>query len=210
MDYWDRSWANFGVCDFKKYINMNQEYIFLDYFKTFEVQTICDVGCGFGKYSAISSFNNFDVYGIDISDYAINLTERMLKSLGLEYKQFKVCKMSEILYRDNFFDGIIAHAVIDHIKLEEAKKSILEISRITKPGGIVYISFDGLSDEDIECEHEILEDGSMVYITGDREGMIFHYYNDSEIEQLLNKYEILYFGKNSRGDREIVYKNSNI
>lgn len=206
MQYWDKAWADFDISFYKKYIDPSRNYVFIDYFKKHGVKTVCDIGCGFGRYSVVSSYNNFDVYGIDISDYAIKITEEMLKSFGLEYRQFKKCEITEIQFEDNTFDGIIAHAVIDHVTLDGAKKSISEISRILKPDGIVYLSFDGLSDEDIEMEHETLEDGSMVYKNGDREGLLYRYYEDEEIEQLLKGHKILYFGKNSSGDRDVIYQ----
>jgi len=206
MNYWDRTWANFDVSYYKKYINPSRDYVFIDYFRKFGVKTVCDIGCGFGRYSAVLGYHQFEVYGIDISDYAIKITEEILKSLGLTYRQFKKCEMTNIQFEDNMFDGVTAHAVIDHLTLIEAQRSINEISRIVKPNGLVYISFDGLSDEDIDSDHETLEDGSMVYKNGDREGLLFRYYEDNEIEQLLNGYTILYFGKNNRGDRDIIYQ----
>jgi len=207
MEYWDRQWANHDVSDFRKYIDLERDYIFSDHFRANNVKTVCDIGCGFGKYSVISAFHGFEVYGIDISDHAVKLTENMLKSFGLDFKEFRVCKMSEILFDDNFFDGVIAHAVIDHMKLTDAKKSIYEISRITRPGGIVYVSFDGLGDEDLSCEHDTLDDGSMMYKTGERDGLIFRYYTDDEIRQLLSGFKILLFETNSRGEREVIFKN---
>lgn len=206
MNYWDRTWANFDVSYYKKYISPGLDYVFIDYFRKYGVKTVCDIGCGFGRYSAVLSYNRFEVYGFDISDYAVKITEEMLKSFGLEYRQFKKCEMTNIQFEDSMFEGVVAHAVIDHLTLADAKRSINEISRIVKPDGLVYVSFDGLSDEDIDSDHETLEDGSMVYRNGDREGLLFRYYEDNEIEQFLGGYKILYFGKNSRGDRDIIYQ----
>lgn len=101
MQYWDKAWADFDISFYKKYIDPSRNYVFIDYFKKHGVKTVCDIGCGFGRYSVVSSYNNFDVYGIDISDYAIKITEEMLKSFGLEYRQFKKCEITEIQFEDN-------------------------------------------------------------------------------------------------------------
>ncbi|HHY65051.1 MAG TPA: hypothetical protein GX501_08395 [Clostridiaceae bacterium] len=58
MNYWDREWANHDITDFRKYINPERDYIFLDYFRTNNVKTVCDIGCGFGISWTDSSYSS--------------------------------------------------------------------------------------------------------------------------------------------------------
>lgn len=205
-NFWENVWKNEEVKNYKKYINLNADYKFIDIFKKNNILNICDAGCGFGKYSSICSKNNFKVSGFDISEESVDLTKKMLKEFNLQYNEFCVCSISDIRYQDECFDGVIAHSVIDHLIYEEAIKALNELFRITKKNGLIYLSFDGLEDADIDISHEVLEDGSFKYISGDRRGMIFKYYTNDEIYKLIEGREILYFNTKENGEREIILR----
>lgn len=205
-NYWKNVWTGVEVNDYKKYINLNYDYNFIDIFKQNNISHVCDVACGFGKYSAILSKNNFKVSGFDISEEAVSLTKDMLNNLNLKFMDFCVCCITDIKYQDECFDGIIAHAVIDHLRTTEAIKALNELFRITKKNGLIYISFDGLENDDIEISHEILDDGSFKYIDDIRKGMIFKYYNNEEIKNFIIDKEILYFNTKKNGEREIILR----
>lgn len=130
----------------------------------------------------------------------------MLNNLNLKFMDFCVCCITDINYHDECFDGIIAHAVIDHLRTTEAIKALNELFRITKKNGLIYISFDGLENDDIEISHEILDDGSFKYIDDIRKGMIFKYYSNEEIKNFIIDKEILYFNTKKNGEREIILR----
>ncbi|MBZ9687431.1 class I SAM-dependent methyltransferase [Clostridium estertheticum] len=205
-NYWDNVWTSVDVKDYKKYINLNDDYKFIDIFKQHKISNICDAACVFGKYSAIFSKNNFKVSGFDISEQSIILTKNMLTTLNLGFMDFCVCSITDIKYRDECFEGVIAHAVLDHLNTTEAIKALNELFRITKKNGLIYLSFDGLSDNDIEACHEVLADGSFKYIDGTRKGMIFKYYINEEIKKLIMGKEILYFNTKQNGEREVILR----
>lgn len=205
-NYWKKVWAGAEVEDYKKYIDLNGKCQFIEIFKQNNLLRICDAACGFGKYSAIISKNNFDVSGFDISEEAVNLTRNMLTEMSLKFEDFCVCSIMKINYKDESFDGVVAHAVIDHFITKQAYMVLDELFRITKNGGLIYLSFDGLEDNDIETVHETLEDGSFKYTNGCRKGMIFKYYNDDEINKLFAGREIIYFNTKVNGEREVILK----
>lgn len=206
-EYWDYVWIDEDYQEYKKYINTQYPYPFLEYFKQFNVAKVCDVGCGFGKYSVAAGINGFEVYGMDISEHAIKMTKDIMDSFNLQYRDYKVCKITAICFGESMFDGVIAHAVIDHVTLADAKKSIMELSRVTKPEGLINLSFDGLEPDDLKLPHRTLDDGSRLYTEGDREGLLFRYYTDAEIHDLLKKYAIVYFKTNTKGDRDVIIQN---
>ncbi|MGH4123904.1 MAG: class I SAM-dependent methyltransferase [Clostridium sp.] len=205
-NYWKNVWTGVEVNDYKKYINLNFDYNFIDIFKQNNISHICDAACGFGKYSVILSKNNFKVSGFDISEEAVNLTKDMLNYFGLKFMDFCVCSITDIRYQDEYFDGAIAHAVIDHLKTTEAIKALNELFRITKKNGLIYLSFDGLEDDDLEISHEVLEDGSFKYLDDIRKDMIFKYYINEEIKKLIIGKEILYFNTKKTGEREMILR----
>lgn len=204
--YWKSVWSGIEAKDYKKYINENYNYEFIDIFKQNNISHICDAACGFGKYSVVCSNNNFEVSGFDISEESVSLTKAMLNEFNLEYVDFRVCSITDIKYEDECFDGVIAHAVIDHLITSDAITALNELVRITKKNGLIYLSFDGLEDEDMEICHEVLEDGSFKYIDNSRKGMIFKYYTDDEIYKLINGKELLYFNTTENGAREVILR----
>lgn len=205
--YWNDIWKDTDYTEYKKYIDINQEFEYMKYFNKYNIKKICDIGCGFGKYSVISGINDCEIYGTDISENAILITTDMIESFNLDYKEYIKCEITKIDFKDNMFDGLIAHAVIDHVTFYEARKAIKEFSRITKPNGLIYISFDGIESDDLEEKHTILQDGSMFYEDGDRSGMIFKYYSDSNIDDLLDGFKVIYRCSNNRGERDIIIIN---
>jgi len=205
--YWNNVWADSDYTDFRKYISISHQYKYLKYFNDYKIKKVCDIGCGFGKYSVISGINNYEVYGTDISERAISITKNMMNSFNLNYNEYKKCGISDVDFKDDIFDAVIAHAVIDHVTFQEAKKALQEFSRITKSSGLIYISFDGIDTDDLEEEHTILEDGSMFYEKGVRSGMIFKHYSENDIDEFVKEYEIIYRDTNSRGERDVILLN---
>ena len=204
--YWENVWTGVEAKDYKKYIDLNYDYKIIDIFKKNNISRVCDAACGFGKYSAIFSKNNFEISGFDISEKSVSLTKDMLNEFHLKFMEFCVCSITNISYQDEAFDGVIAHAVIDHLIATDAIVALNELFRITRKNGLVYLSFDGLEVDDIEKSHEVLEDGSYKYIDDSREGMIFKYYTNAEIDKLIINKEILYFNTKQNGEREVVLR----
>ncbi len=114
------------------------------------------------------------------------------------------CDICSIDFPDASFDAVVAHAVLDHLPVKVVQHAILELHRIIRDGGLIFLSFDPLEPEDLEEPHEIMPDGSFLYIGGGRDGLLFHYYNDEEIQSLLIGRDIIQWHQNPRGDREIL------
>jgi len=203
--YWDKVWEDKCPQAYAKYIDTNRDYTFIRYFKKNNIKNICDAACGFGKYSVISKINGLEINGFDVSRHSVKLTKETLELFNLQYNDYKVCSITDISFDNDYFDGTIAHSVLDHMSFNSAKKAILELKRITKPNGLIYMSFDGLEKEDLEAPH-IICNGSFRYTEGKRKGMIFKHYNDEEIKELLKNEEIVLFNKFSNGVRDVIIK----
>lgn len=119
---------------------------------------------------------------------------------------YKVANILDTGYPDGTFDGVVAHAVIDHLTTTEAGKAIEELLRITVVGGLIMISFDEAEPEDFTYSHEIIELGTMLYKEGDRNGMIFHPYEWEEIGRLLRDCKIIYRSQNRKNEKIVIIK----
>ena len=98
---------------------------------------ILDHGCGEGVW--IEQFKKFtkpsNVYGFDIENDSI---KKIQKSSLLPKLNLKVCKAEELKFKNDFFNIVFSNEVLEHV--EDDKKSIEEVFRVLKKGGI-FVAF---------------------------------------------------------------------
>ncbi len=205
-EYWDNEWKNAEISEYEKYINPNGNPKFFDIFKKHNISYVCDAACGFGAYSVMLNNSGYKTAGFDISEHSVNLTKDILKHFGCNNDNYKVCSITNIDFDDESFDAVAAHAVIDHLSAEDAKRALDEIFRITRKEGLIYISFDGIEEDDINMAHEVLEDGSFLYSDESRKGLLFKHYSEDDIRKLISGKEQVYFNITKKGDREFILK----
>lgn len=93
---------------------------------------LLDVGCAFGYFMEHAS-QYFDVYGIDISHYAIEKArERRLKKVRVHNVE------EEFPFPKRYFDVVTCFEVIEH--LYHPDRLLKNIYRVLKTGGFLYIS----------------------------------------------------------------------
>lgn len=99
---------------------------------------ILDVGCGKGYllYEIKKILPNIQVYGFDISKYALkNSKKEIKKNLFYSKAQYK------FRFKKNFFDLVISMGTLHNLKLSDLSKSIMEIQRVGKQKYIMVESF---------------------------------------------------------------------
>ena len=207
-DIWERIWKLENVDELIGYLAgyANLKNGIIDIFKEHNVKKVCDAACGFGAYSLAFGTNGFEVFGFDISPTAVKIAQSGLSRYGIDVTGFKTASILDTGYHDCEFDGIIAHAVIDHLTVDDAKRAINELLRITAPDGLICITFDNAEPEDFECEHEMIEKGTMLYIDSSRQGMVFHPYEWDEIERLFIGFEMIYKKQNTKDEKVVIIK----
>jgi ubiquinone/menaquinone biosynthesis C-methylase UbiE len=206
--YWEGVWQAEDAARCAEYLlgHMRARPAFLDVFRQHGVATVCDAACGFGAYGAMLAANGFSVSLFDIADSSIVLAKFLFQHEGLAAKDWRVCDICQIAYPSGSFDAVVAHAVIDHLPAERARAALGELTRIVKPSGLVYLSFDPLEEDDLVQSHEVLSDGSFLYTEGERNGLLFHYYTEKEIRLLLKGFETIYTNETTNGSRERIVR----
>ena len=110
-----------------------------------------DIGCAKGfLLSDMKDANpSFDVYGIDVSEYAKSFARTDIK------EKITIASCEKLPYPDNFFDVCTAINTIHNLEIEGCKKAILEMIRVTKNKKNIFIQVDAYTDDE---EKKLFED----------------------------------------------------
>lgn len=190
-----RIWNNFFKN--KKPIK-NFGHIFFDYskpckdvielaafFRQNKVKTVLDLGCGEGRNSRFLSEKKFGVIGVDLSVVAIKKAQ-----LQDNKTKYFVADMKQIPFPDNFFDWIISLQTIFHGRLCDIRKTIAEISRVTKKYGLIFITLQPIKGNEYRMGKK-LETNTYISTAGDDNGEIHHFFDKAEILKEFCDFEII-------------------
>tara|TARA_Y100001958_G_C21097915_1_gene448867 strand:+ start:261 stop:932 length:672 start_codon:yes stop_codon:yes gene_type:complete len=127
--YNEKFWKNV-IPDFIKYYNLK------------DGDRILDIGCGKGfmLFDFKKANPKFEIEGIDISNYAIDNCKPEIK------KFLKVGDAKKLNYDDNSFDLVISITTIHNLDVNECKKSLQEIERVSKKHK--FITVDAFSNDE--------------------------------------------------------------
>ena len=102
----------------------------------FSGKRVLEVGCGngytLGKYAQASA----KVYGIDVTETAVNISRKRFEYQKLK-GEFIVGNAEDLPYESDFFDCVCSMGVLHHVP--DTKKAVAEIHRCLKPGGRLIV-----------------------------------------------------------------------
>ena len=102
--------------------------------KTVRGKKVLEFGCGQNSYAVWMAERGAEVVGIDISDEAIEQMRERVSTQSISDKvSFLRMNAEQLEFPDRSFDVIAGRAILHHLDLE---KSLSEISRTLRPGGI--------------------------------------------------------------------------
>ncbi|MBU1167255.1 methyltransferase domain-containing protein [Patescibacteria group bacterium] len=116
--------------------DMSNEYRQFKEYLVKDSGKILDVGCGSGRDARALFDMGYDVVGIDLSD-------NMLKLAKLKAPAAKFIRMDfrDLFLENDYFDGFWANATLFLVAETDLKKATQELYRVTKKGGVGFISF---------------------------------------------------------------------
>ena len=145
--------------------------------------TILDAGCGSGIAAKFLTEAGFDYIGIDISEGMLELART--NNPG---KQFKNMSLHSLNF-DKKFDGFWACTSLLHLPKKNMGAALQELKKVTKPGGIGFISMKRGTGESV-----------------DTKGRFYSYYELEEFSNILaaNGFTVTQKSKVSILDREWI------
>lgn len=116
-----------------------ESYYYAEKWKREGRKSVLDLGCGLGRHSLLFARYGFEVSACDLSEYAVEQTEKAAEKLGYNVNA-TVCDMLNMPYEDNSFDCLFSYLVISHTDTKGFEQVMHEIKRILKPNGSIFIT----------------------------------------------------------------------
>jgi ubiquinone/menaquinone biosynthesis C-methylase UbiE len=110
---------------------------FIDKFVSFlpKGAKVLDVGCGTGTDSLYLKKKGLKVEGIDLSKKMIKIAKERAPQI-----KFALMDMRSLKYPEDFFDGLFVAYSLIHIPNKDIPKTLEELKRVLKKGGIAYFA----------------------------------------------------------------------
>jgi len=163
------------------------------FFKEKGVRKILDIGSGTGRHLIFFSKKGFEIYGFDASPKAISLAKEWLAEEKLNV-ELKLNRMeAKFPYDDDFFDAIISIQVIHHNKMRDILKTVSEVKRVLRKGGLIFITFPKLESRNNLEDWKLKEIESGTYIPqeGQEKGLPHHFFTIEEIYEVFSSFKLL-------------------
>lgn len=150
---------------------------------------ILEIGCGGGRDAKVLISMGYDYIGTDVAKNFINEAKKTVVN-----GKFLCRSVYDLEFEKNSFDGFWTSAVFLHIPKDKVDDALREVSRVTKPNGVGFISIKQGKGEPIIEEQ----------IAGDKVGKRFWaFYHKPEFDEVLkrNNLEVLGFRKWAKSKR---------
>ena len=103
---------------------------------------ILDFGCGVGRlllhFNRVYKSNNY--FACDIDDTSMNFIAKNYPNVDSHTNNH----VPPLKYNDSQFDMIYSLSIFSHINIKEQPLWLKELSRVTKPGGYLFLTVEGL------------------------------------------------------------------
>jgi len=195
--YWTKLFT--GMSDAYRNLPMSQKAVDVtDFLIASGAAEILDVGCGLGRWCIYMAKRGLRPTGVDIVELAVQAARKWAETEGVD-ASFVVASATSLPFPKASFDGYVGSRLLDHLGLDNARKAVEEMTRVLRPGGVFFLSFDG--PDTMPSPHEVMPDGSWYYTDGPFAGLIWRHFTDAEITGLLEGLELTGFTITETGAR---------
>jgi ubiquinone/menaquinone biosynthesis C-methylase UbiE len=148
---------------------------------------VLDLGFGAGRNLIYMASQSFTAHGLEISDTGINFTKERLKKRNLKAYIAKG-DMHSLPYINSCFDAVVCLFTIYHQKLKGIQKTIFEIHRVLRKGGILLTNFhskrSSMYGKGVKAEKD-----TFIRQNGAEKGVVHHFTDEEEIMKLLKDFK---------------------
>ncbi len=147
------------------------------------------MGCGAGRHTVFLAKTGFQVIGLDVSETALGELQNRLDKANLSVTLVKH-EMLELPFINNYFDAVVSTNVLHHGTVAEIKRTLGEVYRIMKKGGLGLVVT--LSKKDFRYGNgRNLEPDTYLFTEGDEKGIVHHFFAETDLRSFFSQFEIL-------------------
>jgi SAM-dependent methyltransferase len=152
---------------------------------------LLDAGCGSGKYAIPLRYRGYDVLAVDASQKALKMAEErcMIHKLDIDLLAANVYLLP---FKDASFDVVWCYGVMQHLLSNERKLAVNEFKRLLRKEGLLFLEVFG--EDDMRYGGKEIEPGTF----SRNNGIIYHYFNRRELEELLQDFSCQIFESHKR------------
>ena len=164
---------------------------FLSMFKKKNIK-ILDLASGSGKNTFAVIDKGFKAYCVDYSKPGLDLTlKRVKKKENCKIFCLDITK-NKLPFDNNFFDGIIATQVLDHVFKEDVDFIISEMKRVLKKNGKTLLNLMSTKTTKKSRLGIKIKNEKNTYLTdyGNSAGEIHSLFHEKEMNKLFKKFKI--------------------
>lgn len=103
-----------------------------------QTEYLLDIGCNWGRWCVSAARAGYSPVGIDPSFKAVQAAGRVAAQLGVKAR-YLVADARHLPFPKNFFDVVFSYSVLQHFGKSETRKTLQEIKRVLKSGGVNLI-----------------------------------------------------------------------
>jgi len=161
---------------------------------------LLDVGCGSGIFLYIAKEHNWQVYGTEVSDYAIDYVKH---KFAIDLFQGKLRQAN---FSDNFFDVVSFWHVLEHIT--DPLDNLVEARRILKPDGLLFIATPSINNYIYKILYMIFKLKRPKLFSNVNKEVHIYYFSEHTMKELLKEagFEVIRFDI----DRERIFTGERI
>jgi len=149
-----------------------------------------DLGCGVGRHALAFAEAGFETHAMDLSEAGLGELEKSAAERGLSVATH-LAPMTELPFEDNSFDYVLSFNVIYHGDPSIVRKSIAEIARVLKPGGVYQGTMLSKRNGNFGIGREVAPD-TWVRDGDDDKNHPHFYCNAAELVALFQGFELSY------------------
>ena len=154
------------------------------------LERVLDLGFGLGRHVIFFARRGFETHGIEPTESGFAYCEGWLRREGLE-ASIRIGEMTELPYEDGFFDFVLSWNVVYHGTLLQLKRALSEIRRVTRPGGLAYLTLNSRRNKHYGRGAEIEPDTFLDPLKADGD-LPHHYSDEEEVKALLEDWDVVY------------------
>lgn len=159
------------------------------FFRKNSVHKILDLGAGTGRHSLFLAKRGFDVTAADISKTGLKIISDKVKKESLKIET-KACDMKNTSFSSKYFDAVVCVNTLSKGTVDTITKTVKEISRVLKKGGIVVANGPTVKKQDYGQGDEIEPNTFMMWHHEDKD-IPHHFFTEKEFLGYFKNFRIL-------------------